>query len=131
MPQCWQNGATSEKGESLVTAFADLDESKLDETKPVARVLSSIRGRLQGTRRISFATTAAQLILLAASSGAAQSAAGDTRSLHVFNVKDFGAMGDGQTLDTAAISKTIRTASTAGGGRVLFPPGIYVTGTFE
>ena len=112
-------------------AFADLDESNLDEAKPLARSPSSIRRRLQVNRRISLAATAIQLILLAASSGAAQSAAADARGFHVFNVKDFGAMGDGQTLDTAAISKTVRAASGAGGGRVLFPPGIYVTGTFE
>src|SRR5262249_18111207 len=106
-------------------------KSKLDETKPVERGLNSIRRRLQVTRRISLVATAAPLILLAASSGAAQSAAADVRGLHVFSVKDLGAMGDGETLDTAAISRTVRAASAAGGGRVLFPPGIYVTGTFE
>jgi polygalacturonase len=42
----------------------------------------------------------------------------------VFNVLDFGARGDGVTLDTAAIQKTIDAAHVAGNGaRVLMPKG--------
>jgi Pectate lyase superfamily protein/Glycosyl hydrolases family 28 len=52
-------------------------------------------------------------------------------STAVFNVRDFGATGDSNTLDTAAIDKAIRACAAAGGGTVLFPPGEYVTGTFE
>lgn len=48
-----------------------------------------------------------------------------------FDVRDFGAAGDGKTLDTEAISKAIRAAHAAGGGRVVFLPGVYLTGTFE
>ncbi len=57
--------------------------------------------------------------------GAPQSAAG------VFNVKAFGAVGDGSQKETAAISKAIQAAAAAGGGVVVFPPGKYRTGTFE
>ena len=49
----------------------------------------------------------------------------------IFNVRQFGASGDGKTLDTAAISKAIQAANAAGGGRVVFPPGVYLSGTFE
>ncbi len=34
-------------------------------------------------------------------------------------------------MDTAAITKAIRAANSSGGGTVLFPPGQYLTSTFE
>ena len=55
-----------------------------------------------------------------------------TSSLHAstFNIRDFGAVGDGKTLDTAAIQKTVDTASAAGGGIILVPAGTFLTGPF-
>ena len=50
---------------------------------------------------------------------------------NIFNVVEFGAKGDAKTLDTRAISAAIAAASKAGGGIIFFPPGVYVTGTFE
>lgn len=46
-----------------------------------------------------------------------------------FNVIDFGAVGNGTTLDTEAIQKTIEYCNANNGGTVYFPPGIYLTGT--
>lgn len=43
----------------------------------------------------------------------------------VYNVRDFGAVGDGQTNDAAAIQKAIDACNTAGGGRVLIPSGYH------
>ena len=40
------------------------------------------------------------------------------------NVRDFGAVGDGKTSDTAAIQRAIDA-----GGEVIFPPGVYKSGT--
>ena len=48
-----------------------------------------------------------------------------------FNVKNFGAAGDGVRSDTDAINKTIQAASDAGGGTVLVPAGTYVSGTLN
>jgi len=47
----------------------------------------------------------------------------------VFSVRDYGAIGDGKTLDTAGINKAIEACAAAGGGQVLFPPGKYLSGT--
>jgi len=48
-----------------------------------------------------------------------------------FDVRAYGAVGDGKTLETGSIEKTIKACSEAGGGTVHFPAGMYVTGTFE
>lgn len=45
------------------------------------------------------------------------------------SVKEFGAKGDGQTLDTQAIQKAIDSANSHGGGTVFFPAGKYLSGT--
>jgi polygalacturonase len=44
-----------------------------------------------------------------------------------FNVRAFGATGDGATLDTGAINAAIAAAAEAGGGTVLFPAGRYLS----
>lgn len=46
-----------------------------------------------------------------------------------FNVRDFGAVGDGKTKDTAAIQRAIDAAEKAGGGTVALPPGTYLSGS--
>src|SRR5713226_245972 len=45
----------------------------------------------------------------------------------VYNVKSFGAKGDGKTLDTPAINKAIDAAAAAGGGTVRIPAGNYLS----
>jgi polygalacturonase len=44
----------------------------------------------------------------------------------VFNVRQYGATGDGKTIDSPAINRAIDAASSSGGGMVLFPAGIYL-----
>src|SRR6478735_10174300 len=48
------------------------------------------------------------------------------RTTAFFNVRDFGASGDGKSLDTAAINKTIDAAAAGGGGTVYLPSGQYL-----
>ncbi len=43
------------------------------------------------------------------------------------DVRNFGAKGDGKTLDTAAINRAIDAAAAAGGGTVVFPAGTYAS----
>jgi len=49
----------------------------------------------------------------------------------VYNVRDFGAKGDGTTLDTAAVQAAIDACNKDQGGTVLVPAGTFVIGTVE
>lgn len=49
----------------------------------------------------------------------------------VFNVRDFGAAGDGSTLDSPAINKAIEACAAAGGGTVWIPGGTYLSGSIR
>lgn len=44
-------------------------------------------------------------------------------------VRDFGAKGDGQNKDTTALQKALDACAAAGGGTVVLPAGVYVTGS--
>lgn len=48
-----------------------------------------------------------------------------------FNIRDYGAVGDGKSLDTDAINQAIEAASKAGGGKVYFPAGTYLSYTIR
>jgi polygalacturonase len=45
-----------------------------------------------------------------------------------FRAADYGARGDGKTVDTAAIQKAVDAAAMAGNGTVTFKPGVYLSG---
>ena len=47
----------------------------------------------------------------------------------IYNVVDFGAVGDGKTLDTKAIQAAVDACSKNGGGTVFLPAGTYLSGT--
>jgi polygalacturonase len=75
---------------------------------------------------VGFATAA-----LAASDSRAfpQAPKGDVASgSHIFLVTDFGAVGDGKTISTAGLQRAIDACGHAGGGRVIVPPGTFLTG---
>lgn len=44
-----------------------------------------------------------------------------------YNIREFGAVGDGKTLDTGAIQRAIDAAASRGGGTVFFPAGTYLS----
>ena len=44
-----------------------------------------------------------------------------------FNIKDYGAKGDGKTVDTKAINDAIEAAVKGGGGTVFFPAGTFLS----
>ena len=49
------------------------------------------------------------------------------RAALIYDVKAFGARGDGKALDTVAINQAIEAAARAGGGTVRFPAGNYLS----
>ena len=49
----------------------------------------------------------------------------------IYNIKDFGAVGDGKTLNTKSIQKAIDECTKNGGGQVLVDGGVYLTGGIE
>lgn len=63
--------------------------------------------------------------VLAAASLLARAAAAD------FDVRSFGATGDGRTLDSPAINRAIAAATAVGGGTVRLPAGTYLSGAIR
>jgi polygalacturonase len=66
-------------------------------------------------------------ILLSSTPRATFSSSTPAAESNQYNVKTFGATGDGKTLDTPAINKTIDAAAAVGGGTVYFPAGNYLS----
>jgi polygalacturonase len=56
---------------------------------------------------------------------------GSLRGARIYNIVDFGAKGDGQTLDTQALKSAIDACFRDQGGTVLVPAGVFVIGTVE
>ena len=73
------------------------------------------------------------LVYISAASlfGLARRTAKTQLGARVFNVVDFGAVGDGATLNTAAVQKAIDKCTNENGGTVLVPAGDFVIGTIE
>ncbi|HET8655338.1 MAG TPA: glycosyl hydrolase family 28-related protein [Longimicrobiaceae bacterium] len=67
---------------------------------------------------------------LVAPAGTAPPSAG-VDGARVYNIRDYGAKGDGKTIDTAALQKAIDACNRDGGGTVLVPAGVFQIGTVE
>ena len=74
--------------------------------------------------------TAAVLVVIALILAGRAGAAPDTAE-GVFDVRAFGAKGDGATPDTDAINRAIAAASAAGGGTVRLGAGTYPAGAIH
>ena len=77
------------------------------------------------TKSLSAITLSALMLCLCSVLNAAES------GKNFFNVRDFGAIGDGKNLDSPAIDKAIIAAAEAGGGTVLVPAGTYLSGSIH
>jgi polygalacturonase len=83
-------------------------------------------------RRTRFAITASAVGLLGLAAAVSPILTGALTPAHAagtFNVKDYGATGNGSTNDAAAITKAVNAANSAGGGTVEFPSGTYKVGS--
>jgi len=69
------------------------------------------------------------ILLAALSVSAIITSAQNTTAIH--NVKDFGAIANGTTLDSKAINRAIDTIASKGGGTLFFPAGIYLCGSIR
>jgi polygalacturonase len=49
----------------------------------------------------------------------------------VFDIKNYGAVAGGQTINSEAIQKAIDAATAKGGGKVVVPAGVFLTGTIR
>jgi len=68
---------------------------------------------------------------LIAQTGASSSGTGHDRGTRTYNIRDFGAKGDGVTLDTAAVQAALDACTNDQGGMVLVPAGTFVIGTIQ
>lgn len=50
---------------------------------------------------------------------------------HVVTLTDFGGLGDGKTLNTSAFAKAFTALTEKGGGKIVVPPGIWLTGPIQ
>jgi hypothetical protein len=69
------------------------------------------------------------LLTAISAAGVSSPAAQAPETIPALNGRNFGAKGDGFTLDTAALNKAIMACAAAGGGTVYVPPGTYLSGT--
>jgi polygalacturonase len=98
----------------------------IQENVPM-KSFDSLRRDFLRTGGIGMAAVAIPAVSFAASvqDGAAATTASQA-SAGIFDVRKYGATGDGKTLDTEAVNHAIEAAAAVGGGVVVFPAGSYL-----
>lgn len=99
----------------------------IDQTERRDRVCDVI-SKFFWRRRSERGPRLAIAMLLAVLCMAPAASAGEDRTLSVL---EYGAAGDGKADDTDSINRTIEACAEAGGGKVVFPPGKYLSGTIH
>lgn len=70
-------------------------------------------------------------VVFALAVAASANATAQAATNQAFNVRDFGAVGDGTNKDTVAFQKALDTCAVSGGGEVIVPAGNYLIGSVQ
>jgi hypothetical protein len=85
-------------------------------------------GKLSRRRLLAYLSASS---IAAAAGRRADAAEQKDTGARTYNIADFGAVGDGNTLNTVAVQRAIDTCTNENGGTVLVPAGDFVIGTIE
>lgn len=127
VPGTWlHEGETVTLGLSKIFSYAlhgkvSVQGASVSISFPLADFIEFLQRVMTIFGRMNTAQTSAAL----SSSGASRLAFCLERPSRTYNVRDFGAVGDGKTIDSPAINAAIRAAAEQGGGTVVVPPGRY------
>lgn len=80
---------------------------------------------------VSTASVGAGLLVTNAKAAEPSTSPENNLGARIYNIRDYGAKGDGTTLDTAAVQAAIDACNKDHGGTVLVPAGVFVIGTVE
>lgn len=101
----------------------NIGDARLHVGYPARSILDRLT-QLEGSTESSLPLTGAEGFSSSSSGGGTTTT---TTSLGWYNVRDYGAIGDGATNDTSAVSSAISAMNSAGGGILYFPKGKYLT----
>ncbi|HCT61642.1 MULTISPECIES: glycoside hydrolase family 28 protein [Acidobacterium] len=91
------------------------------------KTIDSVRRDLLRFGSFGVAAAAAPALALAADRHSPAARPDHAAATPTFNVRHYGATGDGKTVDSPAINRAIEAAAAAGGGTVVFPAGVYMS----
>ena len=94
---------------------------------PRMKTIDSVRRDLLRFGSFGVAAAAAPALALAADRHSPAARPDHAAATPTFNVRHYGATGDGKTVDSPAINRAIEAAAAAGGGTVVFPAGVYMS----
>jgi hypothetical protein len=101
----------------------------MDDTSP--KLLSRRRWMGRASSPVLAASIGAGLLGPRNAETQTDEAAATDLGARIYNIRDFGAKGDGKTVDTAALQAAIDACTKDGGGTVLVPAGVFHIGTVE
>jgi polygalacturonase len=113
-------------------AFWGQDDWKITP-KPLALLYPLQKGLMDTRRRelLKLSPLAVAAAATAVGRTALAESPPDASAVSMFNVRTYGATGDGKTVDTPAINSAIEDAAAKGGGTLLFPAGTYLCFTIH